>query len=68
MEVKHVYSGKNHFFEVKNGKEVYSVVVQANCTCKDFTIIKCAHNGFCKHIKEVMKEIGSNKISFEKKK
>lgn len=69
MRVKHIYSGKSHFFEVTNGKEVYSVIVKADCTCKDFTIKGCVHNRFCKHIKEVMRcIIGQKQFSTEEKK
>lgn len=60
VTVKHIFSGKRHFFEVPGTKEVHSIILEVNCTCRDFTIIKCAKAGFCKHILEVMRYINEN--------
>jgi len=60
MEVKHLFSKKRHFFEVKSGDNVYTVSIHANCDCKYMSIVGIPNGKLCKHIKAVLKEIVEN--------
>ena len=59
LEVRHVFSSKNHFFEVINpkNKKMYTVSVKVNCDCEFMGIQGVANAEICSHVLAVLKKI-----------
>ena len=60
-KVKHLFSGKTHFFEVlsKSG-EKYNVSIKVGCDCKFMGVQGIANGHICSHILAAMKEVIKN--------
>ena len=57
-KVKHLFSGKIHFFEVESGSgEKYPVSVKVNCDCAYMGKQGIANDKMCSHILAVLKFI-----------
>ena len=56
-EVKHLFSGKFHFFEVKSQDKTYNVQIKTTCDCKFMSAEGVANGKVCSHITAVLKKI-----------
>ena len=57
-KVNHLFSGKNHFFEVETKrKEKHTVMMHISCDCKYMGVQGQANGEICSHILAVMKKI-----------
>jgi len=60
-EVKHLFGGKNHFFEVKSKSgEKYTVQIKVGCDCRYMGVQGVANSKICSHILAVFKEVVKN--------
>ena len=57
--VKHLFSKKNHFYEVKSGnsKEIRNVMLQTRCDCPFMGVIGIPNGKICSHVLAVLKQI-----------
>jgi predicted nucleic acid-binding Zn finger protein len=60
LEVKHIYSGKFHIFEVLSDKKKYEVAFKVSCTCEYGSLWGKPRSKPCKHIVAVLKKILKN--------
>ncbi len=57
-KVKHLFSGKDHFFEVDSGSgEKYSVSIKVNCDCRFMGVQGVANADICSHVLAVINKI-----------
>ena len=58
-KVKHLFSGKEHFFEVDSGSsEKYSVSIKVGCDCRYMGVQGIANGEICSHVLAVINKIG----------
>lgn len=57
-DVKHIFSGKAHFFEVtsKSGEQ-YNVSVKVGCTCRYMSLQGISNSQMCSHVLSALKKI-----------
>lgn len=58
-EVKHLFSGRYHFFEVTSGEsqEIYTVRFDVSCNCRYMSVQGQANGKICSHVKSVFDKI-----------
>ena len=57
-KVKHLFSGKTHFFEVQSGSgEKYNVSIKIGCDCRYMGVQGIANGKMCSHVLAALKEI-----------
>ena len=64
LDVTHEFSGKYHFFNVKNGKKSYGVKLHLSCECEYSQWQGYKYGKLCSHILAVMKHIVNKKGDF----
>jgi len=60
-KVKHLFSGKNHFFEVETkAGEKHNVAMQLGCDCRYMGVQGKANGEICSHILAVINKISKD--------